>query len=105
MMYWIPLVAFVSSAVIMVTVQGRYFAALARRREGIASDADVSREILGRPLSLPVVVANETARRLRSLVTRQRDSQAERGRLLACASILLTVVCFVWTTLSWGTAT
>jgi hypothetical protein len=96
MMYWAPFVAFMLSVALMTAAQRSYFSDLARHSQGITSDTVVAEELRARPRDLPTIVATETARRLRALVTHQDNPETERRRLFACLSVVFAIGCFVW---------
>ena len=100
-MDWTPYALFVISGIAMTGAQRLYFDELATRG-GLTPDAQVAQEILGRPRARPSIAARETVHRLRSLLTRQRDSRAERLRMLALLSIAVTLGSFAWMMMTLG---
>jgi len=100
MVDWKPYVLFLVSGVVAAFAERRYFEELARRGlGGVRSDDSWTAEVSDHPSRLPSVVASETMRRLRALLTRQPDGQAERLWLIAIVTIAVAIGCFLWTVL------
>jgi hypothetical protein len=93
---WTPQILFAVFGVATVIVQGRYIEALARSGGQVASDTEIGVELRAHPGRLIPVVASETSRRLRALLTRQSEPALERQRLIACLFVVLTLAAFIW---------
>jgi hypothetical protein len=98
--YWIPNIVFVVTGILTVAAEHVYFRAMTRRGLGVRDDNEFAAEVLSTPSRLPVIVAEETWQRLRTLATRQQDHSLERRRLLACAAIAVSVASFAWVLLA-----
>ena len=103
MNYWLPYVLFLASGILATAAQRRYFRELARRELGVESDASIIQEIQRHPLSLANVVASETLRRLRALLSHQTTTRVETLRIMAILSIALSLGCFIWAVTSMAT--
>ena len=92
-MNWWPLAVFLVASVAATIAQKAYFDALSKRHD-VSADADIAREIGAAPRRLPAIVAGETSRRWKMLLTRQSEPSLERLRLVACAAIGASIVAF-----------
>jgi hypothetical protein len=90
---WWPFVLFLVAGVAATIAQKAYFDALSKHHD-VSPDADIAQEIGAAPHRLPAIVADETSRRWKALLTRQTEQSLERQRLVACAAIGVALVAF-----------
>lgn len=92
-MNWWPFVLFLVAGVASTVAQKVYFDALSKRHD-VSADADIASEIRAAPRQLPALVAGETSRRWKMLLTPQPKPALERLRLVALAAIAVALIAF-----------
>jgi hypothetical protein len=89
------LILFIVGGVVGAVAQQRYFDAIVATGGDVMEHPEFAQRVLDRPARVFQLVASELRVRLRALLTRQADPRLERMRLVALASIGVSLLTFV----------